>query len=159
MALPSPLTLSELRGVQDVGGVLVPMRWRLVSHGAQRVVQQWLDDDDHHDAPTVARVVDHPTGDSLVDQAHGLPGHALAVEHVAERERVVRVVVDGDVVADHLLAALERGDFYVLCPDNEVTPEMDRKRVLWAAGDIAENRPALSRWHPDWKDAFEAFEP
>ena len=24
-------------------------------------------------------------------------------------------------------------------------------------GDIVENRPALSRWHPDWKDAFEHF--
>jgi len=24
-------------------------------------------------------------------------------------------------------------------------------------GDIIENRPALSRWHPDYKDAFAAF--
>ena len=64
-----------------------------------------------------------------------------------------------DQVADHLLAALERGDFYVLCPDGEVTFEMDRKRVLWGAMDITENRPALSRWHPDWKTAFEEFEP
>jgi hypothetical protein len=28
---------------------------------------------------------------------------------------------------------------------------------LWAAGDIVENRPPLSRWHPDYKQAFEAF--
>ncbi len=28
--------------------------------------------------------------------------------------------------------------------------EIDRKRILWAAGDIAENRPPLSRWHPDY---------
>lgn len=60
-------------------------------------------------------------------------------------------------VADHLLAALERGDFYVLCPDNDVTPEMDRRRIAWAAGDLTENRPALSRWHPDYQDAFAAF--
>lgn len=60
-------------------------------------------------------------------------------------------------VADHLLAALERGDFYVLCPDNEVTPEIDRRRIEWAAGDLTENRPALSRWHPDWEEAFAAF--
>ena len=26
--------------------------------------------------------------------------------------------------------------------------------MLWAAGDIVENRPALSRWHPDYAEAF-----
>ena len=60
-------------------------------------------------------------------------------------------------VADHLLERLAQGDFYVLCPDNETTPEMDRKRILWSAGDLAENRPALSRWHPDFVKAYEAF--
>ena len=60
-------------------------------------------------------------------------------------------------VVDHLLAALERSEFYVLCPDNDVTPEMDRRRIAWAAGDLIENRPALSRWHPDHEAAFEAF--
>ncbi len=51
----------------------------------------------------------------------------------------------------------ERGDFYIICPDNEVTREVDAKRIVWAAGDIAENRPPLSRWHPDYKDAFAEF--
>ncbi|HZH51857.1 MAG TPA: SDR family NAD(P)-dependent oxidoreductase [Microvirga sp.] len=60
-------------------------------------------------------------------------------------------------VIDFLMAGMERGDFYILCPDNETTPEMDRKRIRWAAGDIVENRPALSRWHPDHKDAFARY--
>ena len=60
-------------------------------------------------------------------------------------------------VADHLLAGLDRGDFYVLCPDNDVTPEIDHRRIAWAAGDLIENRPALSRWHPKYAAAFEAF--
>jgi NAD(P)-dependent dehydrogenase (short-subunit alcohol dehydrogenase family) len=60
-------------------------------------------------------------------------------------------------VADQLLEAMARGDFYVLCPDNDVTPEMDRLRMEWATGDLIENRPALSRWHPDYEAAFEAF--
>jgi len=60
-------------------------------------------------------------------------------------------------VADHLLEAMGRGDFYVLCPDNDVTPEMDRRRIEWAAADLTQNRPALSRWHPDYAEAFEAF--
>jgi NAD(P)-dependent dehydrogenase (short-subunit alcohol dehydrogenase family) len=57
-------------------------------------------------------------------------------------------------VIDFLFQALERNDFYVLCPDNETTREMDEKRIRWAAEDIIENRPPLSRWHPDYKDAF-----
>lgn len=58
---------------------------------------------------------------------------------------------------DFMLSSLERGDFYILCPDNEVTRALDEKRILWAAGDIVENRPALSRWHPDFGEAFKEF--
>jgi NAD(P)-dependent dehydrogenase (short-subunit alcohol dehydrogenase family) len=54
-------------------------------------------------------------------------------------------------VADFLLQGLERGDFYILCPDDEVTTQMDHKRILWAAQDITQNRPPLSRWHEDFK--------
>lgn len=57
-------------------------------------------------------------------------------------------------VVAFLMSALEQGDFYVLCPDNETAREMDEKRIRWAAEDIIENRPPLSRWHPDYKDAF-----
>ncbi len=60
-----------------------------------------------------------------------------------------------DQVIDFMLDSLGRGDFYILCPDNEVTRAIDERRIAWAAGDIIENRPALSRWHPDYKDAFE----
>ncbi|MER8527910.1 SDR family NAD(P)-dependent oxidoreductase [Mesorhizobium sp. M0814] len=63
----------------------------------------------------------------------------------------------GEQVIDFMLASLLRGDFYILCPDNEATRSMDEKRMAWAIGDIIENRPALSRWHPDYKDAFTAF--
>jgi NAD(P)-dependent dehydrogenase (short-subunit alcohol dehydrogenase family) len=62
-----------------------------------------------------------------------------------------------DQVVDMLLDGMSKGDFYILCPDNDVTREIDNRRILWAAGDIVENRPPLSRWHPDYKAAFEAF--
>lgn len=58
---------------------------------------------------------------------------------------------------DFMIARLEAGDFYILCPDNDVPRGLDEKRVLWAAGDIVENRPPLSRWHPDYADAFARF--
>ncbi|WP_314951067.1 SDR family NAD(P)-dependent oxidoreductase [Bradyrhizobium cosmicum] len=56
-----------------------------------------------------------------------------------------------------MLTRLEAGDFYILCPDNDVPRALDEKRMLWAAGDIVENRPPLSRWHPDYTDAFRRF--
>jgi NAD(P)-dependent dehydrogenase (short-subunit alcohol dehydrogenase family) len=60
-------------------------------------------------------------------------------------------------VVDRLLAGITADEFYILCQDNETTLEQDRRRILWAAQDLVESRPALSRWHPDWKDAFERF--
>lgn len=58
---------------------------------------------------------------------------------------------------DFMMKSLERGDFYILCPDNETPRPLDEKRIQWTADDIIKNRPALSRWHPDYEDAFKAF--
>jgi hypothetical protein len=62
-----------------------------------------------------------------------------------------------DEVVDFMLASMGKGDFYILCPDNDVPRALDERRILWAAGDIVENRPPLSRWHPDYKGAFAKF--
>ena len=59
--------------------------------------------------------------------------------------------------AEFLFQSLERGDFYILCPDNDVSRELDEKRMAWAIGDIIENRPPLSRWHPDYAEAFNLY--
>jgi NAD(P)-dependent dehydrogenase (short-subunit alcohol dehydrogenase family) len=58
---------------------------------------------------------------------------------------------------DFMMQRLEVGDFYILCPDNDVPRALDERRMLWAIGDVVENRPALSRWHPDYADAFADF--
>lgn len=58
---------------------------------------------------------------------------------------------------DFMMDSLTRGDFYILCPDNDVPRELDEKRIFWAAHDIIDNRPPLSRWHPDYADKFKAF--
>jgi NAD(P)-dependent dehydrogenase (short-subunit alcohol dehydrogenase family) len=60
-------------------------------------------------------------------------------------------------VAERMVEGVEAGDFYIICQDNEVDWETDRKRILWAAGDLTEGRPALSRWHPDHAGAFKRF--
>jgi NAD(P)-dependent dehydrogenase (short-subunit alcohol dehydrogenase family) len=58
---------------------------------------------------------------------------------------------------DFMMDSLERGDFYILCPDNDVSRALDERRMAWAIGDVIENRPPLSRWHRDYGDAFAAF--
>ena len=60
-------------------------------------------------------------------------------------------------VVDFMLDSIARGDFYILCPDNDVTRAMDERRMQWAADDLIKNRAALSRWHAPMKDAFEEF--
>jgi NAD(P)-dependent dehydrogenase (short-subunit alcohol dehydrogenase family) len=60
-------------------------------------------------------------------------------------------------VIDMLVRGLEQDAFWIMCPDDETTAEMDHKRVLWNALDVIKGRPALSRWHPDYKDAFAVF--
>jgi NAD(P)-dependent dehydrogenase (short-subunit alcohol dehydrogenase family) len=58
---------------------------------------------------------------------------------------------------DFMIERVTAGDFYILCPDNDVPRRLDERRIVWAAADIVENRPALSRWHPDYAEAFAAF--
>jgi len=59
-----------------------------------------------------------------------------------------------DQAAEFMVESINRGDFYILCPDNDVPRGLDEKRMAWAMGDIIENRPPLSRWHPDWAGKF-----
>jgi len=58
---------------------------------------------------------------------------------------------------EFMIASLAKGDFYILCPDNDVPRALDEKRIAWAAGDIVENRPPLSRWHEDWEGTFKKW--
>jgi len=62
-----------------------------------------------------------------------------------------------DQVVEYMLAALGRGSFYIVCPDDDVSAAMDRARILWTASDITEDRPPLSRWLAEYGPEFERF--
>ena len=62
-----------------------------------------------------------------------------------------------DQVVAFMLESLQRGDFCILCPDNDTPRELDEKRIQWHTDDLLQNRPALSRWHPDHEEAFADF--
>ena len=56
-----------------------------------------------------------------------------------------------------MLDRVRSGDFYILVPDNETKKEVDQLRIMWSAADVAEGRPALSRWHPNYKALYEDY--
>ncbi|KAL8664336.1 MAG: hypothetical protein Q9202_003151 [Teloschistes flavicans] len=60
-------------------------------------------------------------------------------------------------VADYLQQKMSENVFYILCPDNDVTVEKDRKRMLWSVGDIVNERPPLSRWRDEYKAEAEEW--
>lgn len=58
---------------------------------------------------------------------------------------------------EYLFDAISNGRFYIICPDNDVSEETDRKRIAWAAADITERDVPLSRWCPDYKESFAEY--
>ncbi|KAL8712626.1 MAG: hypothetical protein Q9220_003157 [cf. Caloplaca sp. 1 TL-2023] len=54
-------------------------------------------------------------------------------------------------VTEYLEQKMGEKVFYIICPDNDVTVEKDRKRMMWSVGDIVNQRPPLSRWRDEFK--------
>ena len=84
-----------------------------------------------------------------------IPGFVYTGLTTGVTEKPAAAWTPGQTV-DFMLDSLARGDFYILCPDNGVPRSLDEQRILWAAGDIVQNRPPLSRWHKDHAAAFQA---
>jgi hypothetical protein len=106
--------------------------------------------------------------EALQHHLRGLPGcrvsAALFIPGYVHTPLTARGRVDkpddawtSEQTVDFLFARVAQGDFYILCPDNEVDRRTDEKRILWGAGDIAHNRPPLSRWHPDYAEPFKKW--
>jgi NAD(P)-dependent dehydrogenase (short-subunit alcohol dehydrogenase family) len=55
-------------------------------------------------------------------------------------------------VVEYLEKKMGEGKFYVICPDNDVSEETDKKRMLWSVGDIVQGRPPLTRWRDEFKE-------
>jgi hypothetical protein len=86
-----------------------------------------------------------------------IPGFVFTALAARGRTEKPAAAWTAEQTVDFMLEKLDAGDFYILCPDNDVPRALDERRILWAVGDIVENRPALSRWHPDYAAAFKAF--
>ncbi|GJN91140.1 hypothetical protein Rhopal_004158-T1 [Rhodotorula paludigena] len=63
----------------------------------------------------------------------------------------------GEQCAEELCSRLDNDEFYVLCPDNETSEQLDHARWMWNAEDITKKRPALSRWNPAYEAEFKKY--
>lgn len=86
-----------------------------------------------------------------------IPGFVFTPLAAGDRTEKPAAAWTPEQTVDFMVERLAAGDFYILCPDNDVPRALDERRILWAAGDIVENRPALSRWHPNYSEAFKAY--
>ncbi|GAA5896397.1 hypothetical protein JCM6882_001003 [Rhodosporidiobolus microsporus] len=58
-------------------------------------------------------------------------------------------------VAEELVSRLD--EFYIICPDNDVTWPLDQARMQYNLDDILLKRPALSRWNPEFADKYNKY--
>lgn len=86
-----------------------------------------------------------------------IPGFVFTGLTAGDRKEKPAAAWTPEQTVDFMMQRIDAGDFYILCPDNDVRRALDERRMLWAIGDVVENRPALSRWHPDYADAFAEF--
>ncbi|EPE95842.1 SDR family NAD(P)-dependent oxidoreductase [Rhizobium grahamii] len=86
-----------------------------------------------------------------------IPGFVFTGLTKGDRAEKPAAAWTAEQTVDFMIESLERGDFYILCPDNDVARAVDERRMAWAMGDVIENRPPLSRWHKDYSDKFKAY--
>jgi len=86
-----------------------------------------------------------------------IPGFVFTALTKGERTEKPDAAWTPAQTVEFMMESLERSDFYILCPDNDVPRALDERRMAWAMGDVIENRPPLSRWHKDYAEKFRAF--
>jgi NAD(P)-dependent dehydrogenase (short-subunit alcohol dehydrogenase family) len=97
---------------------------------------------------------DHVTAHLLI------PGYTFTPMNFPEMSRDTpkpKAAWSAEQVVDRMVERMDAGDFYLFCEDNEVTRDVDQRRMQWSADDLILNRPALSRWHPDYQAKFARF--
>ena len=57
-------------------------------------------------------------------------------------------------VVERMVESVDAGDFYIICPDNSVTSELDAARILWGARDLTENPAGVVSMAPRLERTF-----
>ncbi|WP_088212417.1 SDR family NAD(P)-dependent oxidoreductase [Shewanella sp. Shew256] len=100
------------------------------------------------------------TPDSLISAHLLVPGYTFTPMNypgMNDSTEKPAAMWSADQVVDRMFAGMANDDFYIFCEDNEVSWPLDQLRLQWSADDMILNRPALSRWHPEYQQAFRQF--
>jgi len=157
--------MGVVHGVQAFGPAMVERRapGLIINTGSKQGITQPPGDTAYNVSKSGVKALTEGLAHTLRQKGSAVTAHLLIPgftytgmmrRHLPEKPAAAWTA---DQVVDRLFEGLAQGDFYILCQDNETTREQDEKRILWSAGDIVENRPALSRWHPDYAEAFKAY--
>jgi NAD(P)-dependent dehydrogenase (short-subunit alcohol dehydrogenase family) len=130
--------------------------------------QHRLEARDHHPAYNIAKGCVKVFTEALQHELRNTPGCLLSAHLLIPGFVFTGLTAKGrtkkpaaawtpEQTVDFMLERLAAGDFYILCPDNDSPRQLDERRILWSAGDIVENRPALARWHSDYSGVFADF--
>jgi len=87
----------------------------------------------------------------------GLSGNKPFVGEGAEKKEKPKGAWSSEQVVEFLEVKMSEGKFYVICPDNDVSEETDKKRMLWTANDAVQGRPPLTRWREEYKEEAEQW--
>ena len=82
----------------------------------------------------------------------GLSGNVGPVEDEVALRNKPRGAWLPSQVAEYGVQKIEKGQFYIICPDTDVDEALDNARMTWAVGDVTEGRSALSRWDENVKE-------
>ncbi|KAJ3215666.1 hypothetical protein HDU67_000134 [Dinochytrium kinnereticum] len=136
-----------------------------VSKAALKVFSEGLEHEVRNDERMKGRVSTHllvpgwvNTG-FFVNVKKETSGPDIDTSTIFSEENPAKGAWNPNHVVDYTFEGIQKNRFYIVCPDNEVDAAMDRKRILWAAGDIVNDRSPLSRWDAKYSDEFKAFEP
>jgi hypothetical protein len=86
----------------------------------------------------------------------GLSGNEPFAQGAEKKEKPAGAWSPEQVV-EYLEGKMTEGKFYVICPDNDVSEETDKKRMLWDREDLVQGRPPLTRWREDYKAEAEEW--
>ena len=94
---------------------------------------------------------------SLITAHLLVPGYTYTGLTKQRTEKKPDAAWEPEQVIDYMLKKMDANAFYIICPDNDVSEALDNARMLWHMQDMVDGRPALSRWHEDYKADFLAF--
>ncbi|KAJ5322736.1 NADP(+)-dependent dehydrogenase [Penicillium brevicompactum] len=127
----------------------------IILTGSKQVITNLPSDPAYNASKAAVRTIsEHPSFD-MVKDALNVSLHLLVPAWTyngfytaASKDKPV-VAWTSEQVVDFMIQKMAEGKLYIMCLDNEVSEELDRRRFTWTTNDLLEGRLPLSRWREE----------